>query len=704
MKGLVPDTLTTSGAYDLLEPATFVTRFGGVDAKDRALSRLHGLLAKPSVKSADAAVELLEDLIGWLFDGGRVPSRAASETEVQARTRVLLTALDEIGVAKERVRRAVRLALDGSGSARLFADVGVSSSHGFVRELSDRLSKRLLPEPPFAGDLSRLVYRLFGRGAAGAWLLGLPAADRDRLLEHLNLEPQRLTRTLEPGAKDAALLLATRSADLALSDELRSAGSDAPLHASPWLELVPTVKRVVAGELRLDDAKSVLTGCRAEVQGLLSNVDERGISIERVFLQERLSELFDRLTWVLHAVAGASEAERDAAWRQLGRALVTGAERDKSIGELWNVSTRRLARRVVERAGHGGEKYMTRTRAEQLGMLRAAAGGGAVTGLLVLLKFVIGWVKLPPFFDALAVGLNYAWGFVAMQIAHFALATKQPSMTAATLAGTIERQHEATTPNFEPLVDEVARASRTQLAALVGNVAMVVPVALVIELGLRSLSGSPVLDEKTAEYVIRVHHPLWSVTVFSAAMTGVWLWASSLIAGATENWFALKELPGAIASHRGLRRWIGAERALKVSRAVTNNIAAFGGNVGFGLLLGFMPLLFNLIGVPLQVRHITFVAGQLTYAAAFLGLDGLTRPDFLWALAAVPLTGFLNFTVSFALAIVVALRARGLGVAAQWDVATHVARRFVTRPAQFFIAPRVSTTGTQPAIRPDAAP
>lgn len=694
------DTLTNSGAYDLLELSTFVTRFGGVDAKDRALGRLHALLAQPSVKSAEGAVELLEDLVGWLFERGRVPSRTDAEDEVQARTRVLLTALEEIPVSKERLRRAVRLAVDGAASARLFADVGVSSSHGFWRELSDRLAKRLLPEPPFAAELARLVHRLFGRPVVAAWLLGLEPAQRARLLDLLNVDETRLVRTLEGGAKDAALLLATRAADLALSDALRLSGTEAPLHASPWLELAPTVKRVVAGELPLADAQTTLQACRQEVHGLLSNVDERGISVERVFLQERLSEVFERLSWLLHAVAGADEADRAQSWRQLGRAVIAGAWKDKSIGELWDVSTRRLARRVVERAGHSGERYLTRTRAEQVAMLRAALGGGAITGLLVLLKFVIGWMKLPPVFDALAVGLNYAWGFVAMQVAHFALATKQPSMTAATLAATIERQNEATTPNLEPLVDEVARASRTQLAALIGNVGGVVPVALAIELGLRALSGSPVLDAQGAEYVVRVHHPLWSVTAFSAAMTGVWLWASSLIAGATENWFALKELPGAIASHRGLRRLVGTERAQRVARAITNNIAAFGGNVGFGLLLGFMPLLFNLVGVPLQVRHITFVAGQLTYAGASIGLDAFSQPGFLVALAAVPLTGTFNFVISFALAIVVALRARGLGVAAQWVVVKHVARRFVTRPLQFFLAPKVSTTGTQPAIKP----
>ena len=39
-----------------------------------------------------------------------------------------------------------------------------------------------------------------------------------------------------------------------------------------------------------------------------------------------------------------------------------------------------------------------------------------------------------PLWLALGVGLNYSWGFVLMQVLHFSLATKQPSMTAATIA------------------------------------------------------------------------------------------------------------------------------------------------------------------------------------------------------------------------------------------------------------------------------
>jgi site-specific recombinase len=306
---------------------------------------------------------------------------------------------------------------------------------------------------------------------------------------------------------------------------------------------------------------------------------------------------------------------------------------------------------------------------------------------MVFTKFFIGFAKPPPFFEALSFGLSYACGFVLMQLLHFALATKQPSMTAATLAGAIEAQQGGEKPDLEPLVDLVARAARTQFAALVGNVFVVMPFALAIGLLYDVAFGHHVLDTAYAEKVVHAHHPIESVTIFSAVMTGVWLWAASLLAGAAENYFVLRELPGAIASNRTLRRLLGAPRTARISRFLTEQASGFGGNIGFGMLLGFMPMLFVLLGIPLEVRHVTFVTGQLVYAGLTLGPDAFGRTDFLLALLSIPLVGLINFGVSFAFAIVVALRARGLGVRSQVTLAKAVARRFLSSPRAFFLAP-----------------
>ena len=51
------------------------------------------------------------------------------------------------------------------------------------------------------------------------------------------------------------------------------------------------------------------------------------------------------------------------------------------------------------------------------------------------------------------------------------------------------------------------------------------------------------------------------------------------------------------------------------------------------------------------------------------------------------MVGLVNFGVSFAFAIVVALRARGLGVRSQVTLARAVLARFVRGPREFFLAP-----------------
>ena len=129
-------------------------------------------------------------------------------------------------------------------------------------------------------------------------------------------------------------------------------------------------------------------------------------------------------------------------------------------------------------------------------------------------------------------------------------------------------------------------------------------------------------------------------------------------------------------------------RTTRLSRFLTEQASGFGGNIGFGMLLGFMPMLFVLVGLPLEVRHVTFVAGQLVYAGLQLGPAALTRPDYLLALLSIPMVGFINFTVSFAFAIVVALRARGLGVRGQLALARAVLKRLFSSPSAFFVAPK----------------
>ncbi len=666
---------------DLLERSLFITRFGASDVTNRPVRRLHRLVSRTPTDSIDGSVEWLEDVLAWLFERGALAGRAAAETEVAARTRVLLELLAESDVVRERARGAVTRVLAQTTATRLLTDTGLPTHPGFWKELFDRFGRRLLPEPPVGRDLSRFVTRLVSSRSVARWFAELAPSSRRAFSDALGLG--QLERLFEPALNEAALLLAARVSALGLSDDVRRRLADVTVADSPFLALPGHVSGVLAGSVPLSRADQDLARCRDVVGRVETALEATGISVDLVFRLELISASVGRLELVLHLARG-TEAQRETAWLRLERSLVEGAVTDRSLTALLRANTHLLARRVVERAGDAGEHYMTRTRAEQHDMLGAAGGGGAVTAFMVVGKFLLMALHLPLLFDALAIGLNYGLGFVAMQLSHFTLATKQPSMTAAALARAIaQREH----TDFAPLIEQIARASRTQLFALIGNVGVAMPVSFAVAVVWRLVSGHHFLTDAYAEKVIAAHHPFHSGTLIHAAVTGVWLWAASLIAGGVENWFVLRELPGAIASNRYLRGLIGAARAAQVARFMRTRISGLGGNLGFGLLLGFMPLFFQLVGVPLEVRHVTFVSSQMAYAAVAAGPWVTTRSDFLWALSAIPLVGLVNFAVSFALAMIVALNARGQGIRAQAELAVAVVRRFVASPKEFFLAP-----------------
>lgn len=671
----------------LLDRNTFLTRFGSSDPNNRVLRRLHELATAEEAWLEQNGVEWLEDLVDWLFDRGEAPGRHAGETELELRTRLLMTAAEELPPFAENLRRVMLDVLARSSATLLFTDTGVPTNFGFWTELVSRFSENFLPAHPVGREVSRLLARLIDSPERADWLLSMPQSTRTRLSSLLGLDTEAVKRALEPGLREAALVIASRIAMQGVSDDLRKRMPDVPVASSPFLLLPEHVKGLLKGELTLAPLQATVTACRVCLRDVTASLDRTGISIDLVFRLELINALLTRLSHLVTILHGLEEA-RELAIVQLERELIRGAVSDRTLTELWQSSTRLLARRVVERAGTSGEDYITRTRSEQQAMLDAAAGGGAITALMVFTKFFIGYAHPPPFFEALFVGLNYAWGFVAMQLCHFALATKQPAMTAATLAGAIEaHQKDEEKPELAPLVDLVARASRTQFTALIGNVFVVIPFAICVGLLFQAFSGHHVLNTEYAEKVVRTHHPIFSVTIFSAVMTGVWLWAASLLAGAGENYFVLRELPGAIATNRFLRGLIGQKRTEQLSRFLTAQASGFGGNVGFGMLLGFMPMLFVLVGLPLEVRHVTFVTGQLAYAAIALGPDVFTRGDFLVALISIPMVGLINFAVSFAFAIVVALRARGIGLSGQVSLARAVISRFFASPKAFFLAP-----------------
>ena len=673
---------------NFLDPADFLNRYAANEPASPCLRRLFTLL-QPLEASAEFAhpVEWLEDLSAWLFQPVKIPGSCQDPT---ARLTLLLQVFDDIPEPLAALRAVVAQVFATMDGVRLFTDTGLPSRQAMFSEALGRIGTRLLPEPPVDGDLARLLFRLFPTRTAAHWFVGLPPAVSDRLFLALAVPSGAGLEPLRAAMRDAAVLLAVRIGAHGLTDAVRYRHNKS-LQNSPFLMLPQVIHTWLADPSAGSDAevqcRSCIAACRKATHDVVATLDQTGVSIDLVYRLELINRQLDRLyalvmVLALPAVAGAGT--------RLLQTLIHGGIEDRSLRNLFRISSRLLSRRIIERAGHGGEHYLTRTRAELHQMVRSAAGGGALVAVAVLLKVQILDAHLPLLFEGIFVTLNYSVAFVALQLAGFTLATKQPAMIAATLAGAIQDHRggsEARPLDFHPLVELVARAFRSQLAAIVGNLGMVVPVALLINRLMQSLTGIGVMDPEHAAQVVHQHHPLLSASIPYALLSGVFLWMASILGGMVENWFVVHQLHNALASSRSLRAW-GNGRAKQISDFFMNNISGFGGNVGFAILLGFAPMLGEMVGIPIEIRHVTFTTGQLAFAGMTLGARAVVQPDFLWAVSGIGVIGLCNFGMSFALALVVALRAREVGIREQLGLIRAVLCHFRTAPLDFFWAPR----------------
>jgi site-specific recombinase len=379
---------------------------------------------------------------------------------------------------------------------------------------------------------------------------------------------------------------------------------------------------------------------------------------------------------------GPAGPEASAAIQALVARLAGMHLSDRSVSSLAAANLQLLARKIVDRSGKTGEHYIARNLREYRHILLAAAGGGLLTVLTAAVRCA-SWARACPRFpEGFLAGINYAVSFLLMQAFGFVLATKQPAMTAATLA-TILREKRGS-HRLDEIVDYTAAIVSSQIAAAISNVTFVAFGCVVFDRLWRLATGRTFLDHHDAQHVFETLSPLDSLTVLYAAETGVLLWLGSVAGGWFENWALYRKLPKIVAEHPiGTR--VGRERLRRFAESLARNASGWGTNVALGFLLGMTPAFGRFFGLPLDVRHVTLSTGTLALAAADLQTDRLVSGVVIRAASGIAVMFVLNLSVSFLLSLASAARAYGLPRRELVALLGRLARRFVTRPGQFLL-------------------
>ncbi len=622
-------------------------------------------------------------------------------TSVRATLARLTLFLDNVEARPELTTRAqawwqtLLATVDGTA---LLADYGFSSRSAFVTELADRIRLKILPGTPETADASALFTLALCHGFDARWLTALDEPTLARIAQLMQPCATEAPRTdmadeVSPWQQtllEAITFCASQISAAGFSPELRQRMSAPAREAGPFHALASDVDVLRQAFLvsPTDDSpqrqaallqlRDRLEACRQAAASVYTHLDAHGISVNLVFQLRQLRERVLRIRALLDCLLATHES--NSTQRLLAHLVVVGRERS-SVRALITANSSMLAAKVAERSSETGDHYITRNMAEYSTMLRNAAGGGAVMSITTFMKFAVLSLGLSAFWSGFYAGLNYALSFVLIQLLHWTVATKQPAMTAPAMAAKLK---DLTGPGaVDEFVIEVTHLVRSQVAAVVGNLALVAPCVILISSALWLAFGQPMINAAKAKHVLD-DLTLLGPTALFAALTGVLLFASSIIAGWTENWFVLHRLDSAMRYNPRITRGLGPERAARWSRFMRDNISGLAANISLGFMLGLVPAFATFFGLGLDVRHVTLSTGQIAAAGVSLGLDVFKLPVFWWCMGGIVVTGVLNVGVSFYLAFLLALRAHSVSGVDRSRIYSAIRNRARTHLRSFF--------------------
>ncbi len=606
---------------------------------------------------------LICHLVEWLR-----PNDSPQNLPVEEKIHLLAQAMEANPEPATIIRKKLHTFLVNLRFLPLYSDIGILPRRNFASELWRRAYNQLMPKPPVIFSAKNLLERIFDKQNDSVWVQAVP--DEAWVQLYRILIPDKPDNTVELHLLDEALyaleMLSIWLAAEEMEDELLRLDPSIVDHDSNFIAQEREISQFVAAyrsrfisttENKQADAAHawvILQQCADQIKRFRQLALRKGSDLKLTYLLERLEQILARIRTLLGIFDAEDEGASQRKWLALFRQLMAELCNDRSVTGLIRQTNYLLAKSVTNHASKTGEHYVTEDRHEYVEMLGRGLGAGVLIAIMALIKILISAMGLPEGWTTLWVSLNYGLGFVIIHMLHFTVATKQPAMTAAYIAENLERATSGAVSEKD-LAQLIIKVGRSQFAAILGNVSAALPMALIIGLAANWLFGSEVMKPDKAAQLMQEQNPVASLALFYAAVAGVWLFVSGLVAGYFDNRSLYLNLPGRIRHHPLLERILPTKLRHRLADYISEHYGALWGNFFFGVMLGVTAYVGYLLSLPLDIRHVAFSVANVGYSSTVTWSGIWVFVEFvLFAL----LIGVVNLTVSFVLALNVAMRSR----------------------------------------------
>lgn len=589
---------------------------------------------------------------------------------------------------------------------RMISEVGILQDSSFFYELNRRLSAKILPFQPEKDTLQYILNQVFYLQTDYQWIERIDRKEFRLLFELLGFkdlfaqekhEYNSLTQLCE-----AIGLITQRMSGRTLESDIIHMVPEYSYLESPFLsferEFDSMRESILQGEplneenLNYKQLMVLFRQCQDFVQQAYKNASKYGITMRVNQGLLRLNQQLLRVKTLIELLVVSSKRDRIDNTICMALKLIEYNCYKNNIRTFIKESTQTVTYEITQFNASTGEKYITDTPKEYLKMLRASLGAGFIVGFLCIFKALLHGVHTSAFGHAFLYSMNYAFGFILIYLTGSALATKQPSMTATTVARVVEEGMKKQCKEEEKhseFAEFFARLWRSQFIAFVGNVIMAFAVALLLVWGIEEIWGKNIVSHSWDKFLTDAS-PIHSKLILHAAIAGVFLFISGIIAGNVSNKQKHNRFAYRIEEHPILKRALGVKRTKKLAAWLDHKRPGILSNFWFGVFMGSTASIGTFFDLDLDIRHITFVSGNIAmglYGAAF----HLVWSMWIWIIVGLVTVGFINFTVSFGLSLWVAFRSRNIPNSEIFALIKAVWRHFKKAPMSFVLPQRVSS-------------
>ena len=517
--------------------------------------------------------------------------------------------------------------------------------YGFLSGLNSRLFRKFVPEVP-AEDTFEYYLRNVSKPDAFAIYF--------TKIQELLANP--ITRKSISNDLDKAIYaLTSKIISFGFDHKFQSIFEKLKIDSSCYNELLHEVSNL--NDEKETSKKFILENLQKvcdTIEYLRKNKNIIGTSLHLTLVTRQLLKYISRTKKLIEL---KYNLDAEIIWEQLIHGYI---DYDKSRNSLYKYYTEHadlLTLEIVEHTAQKGEKYLAENYKEYVSFFKKGLLGGAFISVFALLKIILSYYVSAPLPKAFIYSINYALCFVIVYLLGGIIATKQPAMTASTIAKHIDKNDDLHFDALQDIINLLQKIIRSQFISLVGNFIMAFSlsclIAYVLTLG---FIPNPISTEKS-DYLIHQVFPFSGGGIFYAAVAGFFLSFSGFISGYFDNKVKSSNMTYRIEKNKYLLKYLSKHRIKKISSFIDNSLGVHAGNISLGFLLGSAFLLTYFFQFKIDIRHIAFSSSNLGYS--------IINNDFSLSLIAIALIsvliiGFVNFIVSFSITFLLVLKSRGV--------------------------------------------